>query len=131
MTNLPSPCAAFLVACSILFALAVPALAAAKKPALPPPDMRKMIESVDMNTRAVVIIYMHGKQLHTYRIDDLTVLTINGVLGKLADIKSGMEVTSYLERDNDELDGLTLSGQGGPIVSKDPAPKKSRRRRRA
>ncbi len=83
-----------------------------------------MIESVDVENSSVVIIYMHSSLLHTYRLDENTVLTINGSRGKVADIKSGMEVTSYLERDNDELDGLTLSGHGGPIVSTDPPKKK-------
>lgn len=76
----------------------------------PPPDMRKMIKSVDAKNSAVVIIYMNNKQTHTYRVDDMTALKVNGVAGKFADIKAGMEVADYAERDNDDLDSLTLTG---------------------
>jgi hypothetical protein len=50
--------------------------------------------------------------LHTYKVDDFTKLKVNGVAGKFADIKPGMEVRDYIERDNDTLDGLTLVGYG-------------------
>jgi hypothetical protein len=108
----------------VLFALAVgPALgAAAKKPA-PPQDMRKLIKSVDKDTSSVIIIYQNGKQTHTYHIDDVTQLTVNGVPGKITDIKPGMEVKDYVERDNDDLDGISLTGYGAAPAAKKPATK--------
>jgi hypothetical protein len=114
---------AVLVGC-FLFALSMgsaPA-AAAKKPA-PPPDMRKLIKSVDKDTSSVVIIYQNSKLTHTYHIDDVTQLTVNGVPGKLADIKPGMVVTDYVERDNDDLDGLKLTGYGTEPAAKKPTTK--------
>jgi hypothetical protein len=92
--------------------------------------MRKVIQSVDAKNSAVVIVYMESKLTHTYHIDDVTVLKVNGVPGKLADIKKGMVVTDYTERDNDDLDGLTLTGYGGdttpaakPAAKPKPKPK--------
>jgi hypothetical protein len=56
---------------------------------------------------------MVDQQTHKYKVDDVTTLSVNGSPGKLADIKAGMEVKDYVERDNDDLDSLTLSGFGG------------------
>jgi hypothetical protein len=112
--SLRFPLAAF---CSLLVVLLiglVPAFAAPpKKPAGPPPpptDMRKMIQSVDAANNEVVILYKVNKATHTYRIDGVTTLNINGNPGKFSDIKAGMEVKDYTERDNDDLDSLTLTG---------------------
>jgi hypothetical protein len=103
-----------LLAVSLFLVIASgPAFGAAKKTPPPPPDMRKMIQSVDAKNNAVIIVYMENKQTHTYRVDDMTALKINGVPGKFGEIKNGMVVSDYLERDNDDLDGLTLTGYGG------------------
>jgi hypothetical protein len=102
-----------------------PAFAAAKKTPPPPPDMRKTIQAVDVKNNSVVILYNNSKLTHTYRIDNVTVLKVNGVPGQLSDIKKGMVVTDYLERDNDDLDSLTLTGYGEePAAAKAPAKKK-------
>ena len=103
-----------------------PALAAAKakKPA-PPPDMRKLIQSVDQGSSSVIIVYQETKQTHTYHVDDMTALKVNGAAGKITDIKPGMEVTDYLERDNDNLDGLTLTGYGEKAAAKKTVAKKA------
>jgi hypothetical protein len=121
---------AVLAFCLLFGITAGQVFAAAKKTPPPPPDMRKMIQSVDAKNNAVIIVYMESKQTHTYRIDDMTVLKINGVPGKLAEIKNGMVVADYLERDNDDLDGLTLTGYGGettpaakPAAKPKPKPK--------
>ena len=109
---------------SLLFAIATePAFAAAKKAAPKPPDMRKTIQAVDVKNSSVVILYNNSKQTHTYRIDSVTVLKVNGVPGQLTDIKKGMVVTEYLERDNDDLDGLTLTGYGEEPAAAKPAAK--------
>jgi hypothetical protein len=131
MTNSRAIFAPAVLAISLLLGIATgPAFAAAKKTPPPPPDMRKVIQSVDVKNSAVVIVYMESKQTHTYRIDDMTVLKVNGVPGKLADIKSGMVVADYTERDNDDLDALTLTGYGGdttpaakPAAKPKPKPK--------
>ena len=110
--------------CMLLGISAGPVFAApAKKTPPPPPDMRKVIQSVDTKNNAVIIVYMNSKQTHTYRIDDMTVLKVNGVPGKLVDIKKGMVVADYLERDNDDLDGLTLTGYGEEPAAAKPAAK--------
>jgi hypothetical protein len=77
-----------------------------------PPPAVKSIASVDAATSTVVISLVTTKVLHTYKVDDFTKLKVNGVAGKFADIKPGMEVRDYIERDNDTLDGLTLVGYG-------------------
>ena len=123
MRTLRFSLASAFVACCFLIALATgPASAAAAKKPAPPPDMRKLIQSVDKDNSSVVIIYKESKQTHTYHIDDVTVLNVNGVPGKITDIKPGMEVKDYVERDNDDLDGLTLIGYGDE--AKTPAKKK-------
>jgi hypothetical protein len=93
--------------------MAVPISAASKKIKPPPPtDSRKLVKSIDLAASSVVIEYMYDKQVHTYKIDGATALMINGVTGKIADVKPGMEVKDYIERDNDDLDSLTLTGFG-------------------
>jgi hypothetical protein len=84
----------------------------------PPPPAIKKITSVDAATSTVVISLVTTKVLHTYKIDDFTKLKINGIPGKFADIKSGMEIRDYLERDNDTLDELTLIGYGDDDAKK-------------
>jgi len=110
-----------LLAATFLLALTSgPVLGAAKKAATPPPpkDMRKLIQAVDAKNSAVVIVYMGSKLTHTYKVDDMTALKINGVPGKFAEIKNGMVVTDYAERDNDDLDSLTLTGYGEDTTAK-------------
>jgi hypothetical protein len=97
---------------------------AATKPPPPPPDMRKMIKSVNLANSTIDIIYMHSHLVHTYKIDDVTQVKVNNQDGKLADIKPGMVVDDYLERDNDDLDGISLSGYGTKPAAAKPAPPK-------
>jgi len=113
------------LALALLFTFAVPiALAGPPKEPPPPPDTRKLIKSVDAAAGTIVIQNMRDKSIHTYKIDDLTTLTVNNVPGKIADIKPGMEVGDYLERYSDTLDSLTLHGYGTePAVKKTPAAK--------
>jgi hypothetical protein len=114
-----------LLAIALLFTVTASA-SAPKKPA-PPPDLRKLIQSVDVKNSTVVIRSMRYKEDHPYKIDDFTVLTVNNVSGKLADVKPGMVVEDYLERGTDTLDSLTLSGYGTVPAAKPaakPAPPK-------
>jgi hypothetical protein len=75
-------------------------------------DTTKVIKSVDAAGSSVVIQYMSDKTLHPYKIDDVTMLKVNNVAGKVADIKPGMVVDDFVERDDQTLDGLSVSGNG-------------------
>ena len=124
MKNSRAVFAPAVLAISLLLGIATgPAFAAAKKTPPPPPDMRKTIQAVDVKNSAVVILYNNSKLTHTYRIDNVTVLKVNGVPGQLSDIKKGMVVTDYAERDNDDLDSLTLTGYGEEPAAAKPAAK--------
>jgi hypothetical protein len=98
-----------------------PGANAATKAPPPPPDMRKMIKSVNIANSTIDIIYMHSHMVHTYKIDGVTEVKVNNQDGKLADIKPGMVVDDYLERDNDDLDGISLSGYGTTPAAAKPA----------
>ncbi len=119
--------AAFALTFSLL--LAAPAYGSNKNKAAaptPPPDDRKMIQSVNVADSSVVIEYMHDKSTHTYKVDGLTQLKVNNIAGNISEVKAGMEVTDYVERDNDDLDGLSVSGSGS-TASLD-TPKKSKKK---
>lgn len=95
------------------------AVQAASKIVTPAPvDERKLIQSVDAATGTIVIRYMRGKTTHTYKVDEFAKLTINNAAGKVSQIKTGMEVADYTERDNDNLDSLVLTGSGGSLEDK-------------
>jgi hypothetical protein len=96
------------------------AIGATKAPP-PPPDMRKMIKSVNLANSTIDIVYMNSHMVHTYKVDDVTQVKVNNQDGKLADIKSGMVVDDYVERDNDDLDGISLSGYGTTPAAAKPA----------
>ena len=119
---------AALVVGSVLTVSAPPAVAASKVAKPPPPvDARILIKSVDLKAGTVTFRYMRSAKApdHTYAIDGTTQLKVNNVAGKITDIKSGMVVSSYLERDNDNLDGLELSGYGEqPAAAKPKKPAK-------
>ncbi len=109
----------FAVALSLLFAFAVPSAMASKpKTPPPPPDTRKLIKSVDAKAGTMVVQNMRDKSLHTYAVYELTTITVNNVKGTLADIKPGMAVDDYLERDDTTLDSISLSGSGTPEPDK-------------
>ena len=91
----------------------------AKKPE-PPADLRKLIKSVDAANSLVVIQYMNDKTTHAYKIDDVTMLKVNNVVGKISDIKPGMLVDDYVERDDQTLDGLSVSGESAPAAAPKP-----------
>jgi len=110
----------FLLFCCLFLALlAGPASAAAKKPA-PPPDWRKLVKSVDKGTNSITIVNQRTKETHTYRLDDMSVVKIDGAPGSFSAIKAGMEISDLAERDNDDLDSLSLlSKSHAPAVGDD------------
>jgi hypothetical protein len=99
---------AILAACFLLGPVTVPAIAAAKKP-VPPPDVRTLVKSVDKANSSIVILLKRDNNItHTYRLDDLTKILIDGSSAKFADIKAGMEVSDSTERDTETLDSISL-----------------------
>jgi hypothetical protein len=110
---------------ALLFVLAAPNANAGKPKEPPlPPDTRKLIKSVDVKAGSLVVVNLRDKSLHTYAIYELTVITVNNVKGTIADIKPGMVVDDYMERDDTTLDSLSLSGYGTPAPDKSKAKKK-------
>lgn len=80
--------------------------------------MRKLIKSVDVKNSTITISYSYGKQVHTYKIDDFSKVQVDGSPAKVSDIKAGMEVAEYTERDNDDLDSVNLlSKTAAPTVA--------------
>jgi len=119
------------LALAFLLIFAVPSAVAkgkggGKKPATPPApvDTRKVIKSVNAATNSVVIENMRDKTTHTYAIDNVTVVKVNNVDGTIAEIKANMEVTDFVERDNDTLDSISVSGNGEAPSA--PAPNKKK-----
>jgi hypothetical protein len=80
--------------------------AAPKKPA--PPDPRILISKVDVANQEVVFNYKRTNKMQTYKIDDLTAVTVSGSPAALKDIKVGLQVVDYIERDGDTLDKITV-----------------------
>jgi len=111
------------MAVPFIFTLTVSHAAASTTKPPPPEDFRKMVQTVDVKDSEVVVVYMHDRSTHTYKIDFVTALKVNNVAGKIDDLKAGMVVDDYVERDNDSLDLLSVSGYGtNPTAAK---PKKS------
>ena len=95
--------------------------ASTPKPAPAPVDPRILIKSVNAATGTIVIQYMRDKTVRTYTMDDLTVIKINDNPGKMADVKVGMQLTAYVERDAHTLDSASIDNASpGPT----PPPKK-------
>jgi hypothetical protein len=68
---------------------------------------------------------MRDKSVHTYMIDDLTALKVNNLPGTFTDIKAGMQVRDYVERDPRTLDTLTVDlADPGPVLPVTPIKKK-------
>ena len=113
--------ASVLIICCLFFLLSSgsASAAAAKKPA-PPPDYRKLVKSVDPKANSISILNSRTKEVHTYRIDDLTVVQIDGAPAKFAAIKAGMEVSDSTERDADDLDAVSLLSKSHAPVAVDP-----------
>jgi len=92
-----------------LLTSAVPAAFAASAPTPPPPiDPRNLIHAVDAAAGTIQIQYMRNKVTCTYKLDDITQIKVNNAPGKFADIKSGMQVRDYVERDAHTLDRIVV-----------------------
>ena len=115
---------ALLACCFLVSLITSPAFAAAaKQKAAPPPDVRTMVQSVNKANNSVVIISNRDKITHTYRLDDLSTIQVDGGPAKFADIKAGMEVSASTERDSDTLDSLSLvSKTSAPTIADNKKP---------
>ncbi len=109
-----SPRYALAVFASLLFfAIPVPGHGGKPKTPPPPPDVRKVIQSIDKTENAIVIInHRDHNSLHTYKIDERAKVIINNTPGTFANIKVGMVVADMLERDSSNVESITLSGYG-------------------
>jgi len=89
--------------------------ASAPKPP-PPIDTRILVKSVDVKAGTITVQYMRdAKQApHTYVIDGMTALRVNNVKASIDKIKPGMQVRSYLERDDVALDGVDVGTAVAP-----------------
>jgi copper chaperone CopZ len=78
---------------------------------LPPPiDTRILIKSVDVKAGTITVKFMRDAKQppHTYTIDGFTVLNVNNVKGTIDEVKPGMQVRSYVERDDVALDSIDV-----------------------
>ena len=107
----------------LLFFANSAATASGNKPAkLPPPiDTRILVNSVDAKAGTITVKFMRDSNQppHTYAIDGGTALTVNNVKGTINQIKVGMQVRSYVERDDVALDSVDVGiADPGPVVPK-------------
>ena len=106
---------------SLFFALAVfsflclPAFAGGKSGTVapPPPESKSVVTAVNAKTHEVTIkfktsSYAAAKNLHVYKLDEISTITINRVPGKFEGIRVGMIVQGITERDAHTLDNITL-----------------------
>ncbi len=56
---------------------------------------------------------MRDNSLHDYKLDDFSAITVNHSKAKIAQIKLGMIVSDYVERDSQTLDKLSVENSGG------------------
>jgi len=106
---------AFLLTCAVTTANASHKSAA---PPPPPVDGRILIDSVDAASKTVVLRYMRDGTTHTYSFDDLSVIKVGDASSDpttVDQIKVGMQVRDYVERDSHTLDSIIVS-------TADPAP---------
>ena len=73
-----------------------------------PDDTRKIVRAVDRSAGSVEVQTMFDQAMHHYKIDLGTVITVNGGAGKISDIKVGMQLDDYVERDPETLDSISL-----------------------
>jgi hypothetical protein len=112
---------ALLAGCFLLTLLATPVFAAPKTKIVTPPDRRYLVKAVDASSNSITIFSSIEKTSQTYRIDDTTSVQVNGSPAKFADIKAGMEVAAYTERDSDDLDSVSLMSKTSAPVGVDPS----------
>jgi hypothetical protein len=109
-----------LAACFLLTLLAAPAFAAAAKKPTPPPDRRYLVKAIDKANNTISIYSSIENTTHKYRVDDMTAVQVDGATAKFDAIKVGMEVSSFTERDTDDLDNVSLLSTTSAPVAVDP-----------
>jgi hypothetical protein len=93
--------------------LSLPAPAAVKKIAPPPPEVFGKVVAIDLKTNQITLILRKGptvldKKPTIYTVDSLTTVTINGAPAKLSDIHAGLFIQGTTERDAHTLDNISL-----------------------
>ena len=73
-----------------------------------PDDTRKIVRAVDRSSNSIEVQTMFDQAMHHYKIDPATVIVVNGGAGKFSNIKVGMQVNDYVERDSQTLDSISL-----------------------
>jgi len=110
------------LAFNLVFTFAALAATTSMTSKIPPPiDTRILIKSVDVKADTITIKYMRDAKEppHTYKIDSVTTLTVNNVKGTIDKIKVGMQVRSYIERDDETLDSVSVDiADPPPVVPK-------------
>jgi hypothetical protein len=94
-----------------LFTLAVPSAQARRHVTSsdgPAADVKKVIKAVNAAAGTVEIQFMDDNSTQVYKIDGGTVIKVNDGSGKITDIKTGMLVTDFIERDPSTLDSLSV-----------------------
>ena len=107
------------LALTLLFTVWVPTASAASAPPSPPIDMRVLVKSVDVSACTGEIEHAQSHTTHAYTVDGITMITVNGQKGTIAQIKAGMKVVSSIERDSHSLDSISVAA-----AAPTPAPKK-------
>ena len=114
------------LALALLVTIAIPSAHAGKKKAKeaekPVVDPRILIDSVDASAGTVVLNYKRDGTTHTYTLDGMSTIKVGDSTdpAKISDIKTGMQVRDYVERDDHTLDSITVS-------TADPAPAKAKK----
>jgi hypothetical protein len=91
-------------------------LADAKSKSRPPLDTRILITDVNPSLQKVVFTYERDKKKQSYLIDGETQITVQNQSAKFDDIKVGMQVEGYINRDENTLESIS-------VRTADPAPK--------
>ncbi len=120
VTRKSSFCLFALVLClvGLLLASTAEAAAAKKKAAAPPPDNRTLVKQVDPGKQQIVLTFKREKKDVTYTADGNTAITVDGQPGTLKDVKTGMELTGYIERDETSLDSFSVQTATSPPKAK-------------
>lgn len=93
---------------SLVSKSSAPTIADAKKPTVT--GSSKTIQTILADKSSIVIYYAETKTQRTYRVDGNTQIQVNGSAGTFSDLKVGMTVKDFMERDADDLDSLVVGG---------------------
>jgi len=95
---------------TLVLLLAVAGLNASAGAPSPITDKRILIKAVDVKAGTIQIQYMRdpNQVMYVYKIDSFTVLKVNNVKGTIDQVKVGMQVRDFVERDFEALDSISV-----------------------